>query len=395
MPLTDVAIRKAKPSQRAQKLSDAHGLYLEIRPNGSRLWRYQYRINGKPNVFAIGAYPEMSLADARAEHGRARELVKRGVHPSHERARSRSSVVDRNADTFKAIAEEWIRDKRPSWTPYYVKQIESYFRRDVYPKIGRRPIRTITSNDILKILKSISDRGAKAAAIFVRQVISQVFIYAVRSLRAESDPTHVLRGLIVRGPIQHADAKTADEIADLARRLASYAGARMTIIAMRLLLLLFVRTGELRKAEWSEFDFDRALWTIPAARMKKRRVHLVPLPRQALSLLLELRNISGANPHLFPNQRRPSDVISTTTINRALERMGYPSGYFTGHDFRATASTHLHEMGYREELVEMQLAHAKRDKTAAVYNHAKYLPERTAMMQAWADWIESIVSAKK
>lgn len=393
MPLTDIRIRQTKPAVRPQKLADGNGLYLEVRPNGSKLWRYRYRIEGRFNLYAIGAYPALSLADARAEHLRARDLVKRGVHPAHERARTRSEATSRNADTFKVIAEEWISEKQKTWTPYYEKQVRSYFDRDVYPRIGRRPMQSITSDDVLKILRAIADRGANAAAILVRQLISQVFTYAVRTLRATSDPAHVLRGAIIRPPVQHADAKGREDIAEFVGRLRAYGGARTTVIAMWLLLLLFVRTGELRRAPWSEFDIGRALWTIPAGRMKKRRVHLVPLPKQAVALLRELHGITGAGTHLFPNMRRPKEaVISATTINRALEHMGYESGFFTGHDFRATASTHLHEMGYRDEVVEMQLAHAKKDKVGAAYNHAQYLPERVEMMQRWADWLDDIAA---
>lgn len=393
MLLTDVHVRQAKAALKPIKLTDANGLFLEVRPSGSKLWRYQYRIAGKSNLYAIGAYPSLSLRDARMEHAKAHALVKQGIHPAHERARLRSDTIAENANTFKAIAEEWIEakcttEKRRGWTPYYEKQIRSYFERDVYPKIGRRPMRSITSADILRILRAIADRGAEAAAILVRQLISQVFTYAVPTLRAEGDPAHVLRGAIIRPPVEHASPKNRDQIRELLVRIRNYGGSRTTAIALHLLLLLFVRTAELRKASWSEFDLDLALWTIPSHRMKKRRTHLVPLSRRAVALLRELNGITGANVHIFPNSRRPRDVISATTVNRALEHMGYPSGHFTGHDFRATASTLLHELGYRDELVEMQLAHAKADKTAAAYNHAQYLSERTAMMQAWAEWLD-------
>lgn len=389
MPLTDVRIRQAKAAEKPYKLTDSGGLFIEIKPNGSKLWRYQYRIAGKSNLFAIGAYPSISLQEARTLHQAARALVAAGFHPAHERARQRSDQAARNVETFRALAEDWIAEKQRGWSPYYAKQVVSYFTRDVYPKIGKRPIRSITPGDVLAIVRAIADRGAEAAAILVRQLLSQVFTYAIRNLRADMDPAHAVRGAIIRPKVQHAQAKGAAEVADLIVRTHEYGGARTTAIALNLLLLLFVRTAEMRKAAWAEFDLARALWTIPAARMKRRRIHLVPLSRQALTLLAELRDITGANKHLFPNSRRPRDVMSATTVNRALEHMGYPSGHFTGHDFRATASTRLHELGFRSEIVEMQLAHAKTDKVAAAYNHAEYLAERTAMMQAWADWIDS------
>lgn len=388
MPLTDVRIRQAKAAEKPYKLTDSGGLFIEIKPNGSKLWRYQYRIAGKSNLFAIGAYPSITLQEARTLHQAARTLVAKGFHPAHERARQKSDQAARNVETFRALAEDWIAEKQRSWSPYYAKQVTSYFTRDVYPKIGKRPIRSITPADVLAIVRAIADRGAEAAAILVRQLLSQVFTYAIRNLRSDVDPAHAVRGAIIRPKVQHAEAKDEAEIADLIVRISEYGGARTTAIALNLLLLLFVRTAEMRKAAWAEFDLSRALWTIPAERMKRRRIHIVPLPCQALALLTELREITGANKHLFPNSRRPRDVMSATTINRALEHMGYPSGHFTGHDFRATASTRLHELGFRSEIVEMQLAHAKTDKVAAAYNHAEYLSERAAMMQSWADWID-------
>lgn len=393
MALTDVRIRQSKPKEKPFRLADGGGLMIEIRPNGSKLWRYAYRIGGKPNLCALGAYPEVSLQDARAAHAEARALVADGIHPSHEKARNKAEAVVRGGDRFKAVALEWIESKRskedrPGWSPYYETQVRSYLDRDVFPKVGNRPMRGITPAEWLGIIQSVADRGAEAAAILVRQIVSQVYTYGIARMRADNDPTYPLRRAIVRPQVQHAAPKDRDTIRDLLQRVHAYGGNRTTAIALRLLLLTFVRTGELRKAPWSEFDLDAGMWTIPGERMKKRRTHLVPLAPQAVALLRELQEITGANVHLFPNNRRPRDVMSATTINRALEHMGYPSGFFTGHDFRATASTRLHEMGFRSDIVEMQLAHAKTDKVAAAYNHAEYLPERKAMLVSWADWIE-------
>lgn len=390
MPLTDVKIRQAKASARALKLTDGGGLYLEVKPNGSKLWRYRYEIAGRENVFAIGAYPETSLGDARRARDAARALVKQGVHPAHERAKRRENQLAANADTFRAHAEEWIEAHRARWTPYYASQIEGYFSRDVYPRIGRRPMRSVTAADVLEILEAVAGRGAEAAAINIRQWISSVFRHAVARLRADSDPAAALRGAVIRPPVQHARPLDRNGIREFSRRLEVFGGNRATAIAMRMLLLTFVRTVELRKAAWSQFDLERRLWTIPPLNMKMRRIHLVPISDQVLALLQELRTITGSGVWLFPNTRRPKDVMSATTVNRALEYLGYQSAELTGHDFRATASTALHEMGFRSELVEIQLAHAKKDKTAAAYNHAKYLPERTQMMQRWADWIDEI-----
>jgi integrase len=390
MPLTDVKIRQTKPGARAIKLTDSGGLYIEIKPNGSRLWRYRYEIAGRENVFAIGGYPELSLSDARADRDAARALVKQGIHPSHERARTRDRQLVANKETFEANAREWIEAHRARWSAYYCSQIESYFRRDVYPQIGRRPIRSITAADILGILEAVAGRGAETAAINIRQWISSVFRYAVAKLRADSDPAAALRGSIIRPPVQHAHALGRDGIGLFLRRLRKYGGNRTTALALRMLLLTFVRTVELRKAEWSQFDFDARRWRIPAGILKRRRPHIVPLSSQMITLLDELRTITGSSRWLFPNTRRPTDIMSATTVNRALEYMGYETAEVTGHDFRATASTELHEMGFKHEAIELQLAHAKKDETEAAYNHAQHLPDRIKIMQWWGDLISEI-----
>lgn len=383
-------IRQAKPEARPYRIADGGGLFLEVRPNGSRLWRYSYRIAGKLNLYAMGRYPAVSLQDARAEHSRARDLVTAGTHPARARADAVSGAAARSADTFGTLSGEWIASKEQGWTPYYAKQVRSYMARDILPRIGAKSVRSVTPADALAVVQAIADRGAFAAAIFARQLVSQVYSYAIARLRADTDPTYSIRRAVTRAAVQHAEAKDAPAIRELLARVSGYGGNRTTAIALRLLLLLFVRTAELRGAAWSEFDLDAGVWSIPAERMKKRRRHLVPLPHQVVALIRELHGITGANAHLFPNNRRPRDVMSATTINRALEHMGYPSGHFTGHDFRATASTRLHEMGYRSDVVEMQLAHANTDRVAAAYNHAEYMPERIAMMQAWANWVDGL-----
>jgi len=363
---------------------------LEVRISGAKFWRYRYRLGGGEKMHTLGEYPATSLQDARTGRDKARDLIKQGIHPGHERDRTRSDQINASAETFQSIAEEWIQSRRARWSPYYLKQVESYFGRDVYPKFGRRPVRSINSADILDVLRAVAGRGAETAAINVRQWVSAVFRFAVVTLRADIDPAAPLKGAIVRPPIQNASPKDENEIEDFLARLRAFGGNRTTAIALQLLLILFVRTGELRRAPWTEIDLKKSLWMIPGARMKKGRAHVIPLSKQALELLTELHEITGSGTHLFPNTRRPREVMSATTVNRALEYMGYPSGFFTGHDFRATASTRLHEMGYRSELVEMQLAHAKTDKVAAAYNHAEYLNERAAMMQSWADWIDAL-----
>jgi integrase len=390
MPLTDVKIRQAKAADKPLKLADSHGLYLEVKLNGSKFWRYRYKIAGKENLFAIGEYPTVGLSDARKARDDARDLVKDGQHPSHIRQTERARNIVGNANTFKAITQEWVEKQRAKWSPYYLGQVERFMDNDVYPHIGRLPIRSVTAANILTILNRVSDRGAETVALNLRQWCSAVFRYAVVTLRADSDPAAALRGAVIRPPINHSKPMSREEIGEFVLKVRGYGGNRTTAIAVRILLLTFVRTVEMRKAEWTEINLDESEWRIPSEKMKMRRPHIVPLSRQVVALLRELQRITGAGRWLFPNNRRPDDVMSATTVNRALEYMGYASGAVTGHDFRATASTQLHEMGFRPDVIERQLAHAEQNKVKAAYNHAEYLPERRELMQRWADWVGQI-----
>lgn len=401
MPLTDAKIRNTKPEAKPVKLVDGGGLYLEVRPSGAKLWRYRYRIAGKENVFAVGEYfndkrgGHVSLDEARSERDKARALVKRGIHPAHHRQAERLATHAENANTFEAVALEWIAKKKPGWTPYYLRQVERFMQADVFPKIGKLPIRSVTAAHLLEVVKLIEGRGAETVAVLVRQWASAIFRYAVATLRADSDPAAALKGAIHRPKVEHHKPMTRDQIGDFVKALDGYAGYRTTVIALRLMLLTFVRTVELRGAEWSEFDLDRAEWRIPAERMKMREPHTVPLSWQAVELLRELHTYTGGRTFLFPNYRNPKACMTATTLNRALERMGFNgkgSIGFSAHGFRATASTILNETGFRPDVIERQLAHAERDKTRASYNQAEYMPERVAMMQQWADMVDSIAA---
>lgn len=399
MPLTDAKIRNTKSEAKPVKLVNGGGLYLEVRPSGAKLWRYRYRIAGKENVFAVGEYfndkrgGHVSLDEARSERDKARALVKQGIHPAHHRQAERLATHAENANTFEAVALEWIAKKKPGWTPYYLRQVERFMQADVFPKIGKLPIRSVTAAHLLEIVKLIEGRGAETVAVLVRQWASAIFRYAVATLRADSDPAAALKGAIHRPKVEHHKPMTRDQIGDFVQALDGYAGYRTTVIALRLMLLTFVRTVELRGAEWSEFDLDRAEWRIPAERMKMREPHTVPLSWQAVELLRELHTYTGGRTFLFPNYRNPKACMTATTLNRALERMGFngkDSIGFSAHGFRATASTILNETGFRPDVIERQLAHAERDKTRASYNQAEYMPERRAMMQQWADMVDSI-----
>lgn len=386
MPLTDVKIRQAKPGTSPIKLTDSGGLFLEVRPSGSKLWRYRYRIGKKENIYAIGAYPDVSLADARAERDVARGHVKAGRHPSHVRQTEKAKQLAENRNTFKAVAEDWIEKRLAKRTEKYRDQVERAFQGNVYPVIGRLPMREITAAQVLDIMRRMDGRGASAYALQVRQWISAVFRYGVATLRADADPAAAVKGAVERGEINHSQPMSRKQLGIYLNAVDQYRGFRVTVIALRLLPILFTRTVELRVARWPEFDLKGGLWEIPPERMKMRRPHLVPLPRQALELLEELRGITGGE-LLFPGLKDPARPISPTTLNRAMEYMGLKGWHC--HDFRATANTHLDEMKrFRERVIDVQLAHKEKDKTRAAYNHAVYLDERREMMQVWADWVE-------
>lgn len=395
MALTDTRIRSAKPAARPYKIHDSDGLYLLVQPNGSRLWRLKYRLDlrdgggKKENLHAIGPYPEIGLAEARQERDRARKLVARGIHPSRHRRAEKARSAAEAANTLEAVAREWMGKQRARWSPYYARQVERFMAGDVFPRIGALPIREVTAAQLLGVVKAVEERGAETVAILIRQWCSAIFRYAVATLRADADPAATLKGAIHRPKVKHNAPLDEKGVKRLVEQLEAFGGYRTTAIAMRLLLLLFVRPVELRGAEWSEFDLDHGLWRIPAERMKMAEAHVVPLSRQAVVLLRELHGLTGSGRYLFPNYRRPKTVMTATTLNRALERMGF-GGKFSAHGFRATASTMLNELGFHADVIERQLAHAPRNKVRASYNRAQYLAERREMLQAWADHVAAL-----
>jgi len=384
--LTDTKIRQTKPADKPQKLTNSNGLYLLINPNGSKLWRYRFRLGGKETVFAIGAYPTVNLAQARAARDAARELVKQGINPAHNRASMLAEQIADNRNTFSAIAEEFIASKQGK-SQTYINGIRRDFKTYVYPTIGNLPINTITPQQVMTCLDKCKSKGVIVTGINVRQRMSSVFMLAIRTLRAERDPTLAFKEYFQRPPIQNAEALSKVEIGEFVRHLKAYNGSRTVVIAIWLLLYTASRTIEIRRAEWADFQLDEGLWTIPANKMKKRRPHTVPLSRQTCALLRELYTISGNGKLLFPNSRRPAEMMSAITINRALEYMGVQ---FSGHDFRATAATRLFEMDYPKEHIDAQLAHAPDNSTDAAYYHAKFIRQRQEMMQTWADFVDSI-----
>lgn len=400
MPLTNIKIQKATAPKNGGplKLTDGNGLYIEIRPNGSKLWRYRYRIDGKENVFALGQYfndkhhGHLSLEEARTERDKARQLVKRGIHPAHHRKTALLNQHAENANTFQTIAKEWIESKKARWSAYYLRQVERFMATDVFPLIGASPIRSITTPQVIDVIRR-TQRRAPSVATLLRQWISQTFQYAIALQRTDANPAADLKRLFERPKVKHHKPLSSQELTQLLKALESDGGYRTTNIALLLMALTFVRTIELRGAAWTEFNLDAAEWRIPPERMKMRQAHLVPLSHQAVTLLRELQTHTGGREYLFPNYRSPGTHMSATTLNRALERLGFTgkdSIGFSAHGFRATASTTLHEMGFNSDVIERQLAHAERNTVRASYNHAEYLVERKKMMQHWADHLDRL-----
>ena len=387
MPLTDIAVRNAKPTAEPYKLTDGGGMYLHVHPNGSRYWRMAYRIAGKQKVFAIGVYPAVTLAEARQIRDDAKKLVKQGIDPVAERKRAARQDASDRANTFEMIAREWHQTKRAGWTAAHATKILGSLEADIFPTLGDRPLTAVTAPDLLEALRVIETRGALEVAGRVLQRCSAVFRYAIATGRGTYNPAADLRGALKTPEKRHYAALGHADLPDFVQKLTGYDGDLQTRLALRLLALTFVRTGELRAAQWPEFDLDGAEWRIPAERMKMREGHIVPLSRQAVDVLRQLHALNGDGLYVFPSRNGRGACISENTVLYALYRMGYHSRA-TGHGFRATASTILNEMGYPPDWIERQLAHAERNKVRAAYNRAQYLTERRTMMQVWADYLD-------
>jgi integrase len=380
MALTDIASRKAKPSGKPYKLSDEKGLYLLVNQTG-KYWRLDYRFAGKRKTLAVGVYDEVSLREARERRDNARRLLAKGIDPSVERKLAKHGSADRDANCFEAIAREWFAKYLSGWVASHANRILGRLERDVFPWIGSAPIAQITAKDLLTVLRRIEKRGAIETAHRANQNCSQVFRYAIATGRAENDPTLALRGALTPAkPEHHASITDPKKIGALLRALDGYEGSFVTRCALKLAPLVFVRPGELRKAQWSEFNIDGKEWRIPAERMKMRSPHLVPLSNQAVAVLQELHPLTGKGAFVFPGSRSANRPMSENTINAALRRLGYGSEDMTGHGFRSMASTLLNEQGWNRDAIERQLAHSERNDVRAAYNYAEHLPERRKMM---------------
>jgi integrase len=394
--LTATAIRNAKPGDKTLRLFDGRGLYLEVAPNGRRYWRLKYRHAGKEKRLALGVYPEITLADARTLRDEARAVIRTGRDPSADRRADRREAKLSADNTFEGVAREWLASQKRKLTPATYDKAVRTLEANVFPWLGLRPIAEIDAPEVLAVLKRIEARGAHETAHRVKARMGQVFRYAIAHGNATRDPSADLRGALA--PVvsrSHAAVTDPAQVGDLLRALDAYAGQFATRCALRLAPLLFARPGELRHAEWSEFDLDAAEWRIPAHKMKMREAHVVPLSSQAVAILRELEPLTGRGRYLFPGIRTATEPMSENTVNAALRRMGFDKDTMTGHGFRAMASTRLNELGWAPDVIERQLAHAERNKVRAAYNRAQYMAERRKMMQAWADYLDGLRTGAK
>lgn len=387
MPLTDVQIKTAKSKDRPFKLSDGDWLYLLVNPTGSKLWRVGYRFGGKEKLLALGSYPEVSLKDAREARDAAKRLLAAGVDPNERKKTEKAHAILERENTFDAIAAELIEKKRREGKTEKTLSKNQWALRFASAAIGSKPIASIAAPDVLAVLRTIEERGNHETAVRLRALIGQVFRYAIATGRCDSDPTFALRGALTTPVTKHRAALIEPAaFGGLLRAIDGYQGDSATRIALNLLALTFVRPGELRNAEWSEFDLEAAVWSIPAGRMKMRRPHRVPLAPQAVALLKELHELTGHRLLLFPGLRSADRAMSENTMNGALRRLGYGKDDMTSHGFRAAASSMLNESRkWSGDAIERQLAHADPDEVRRAYARADFWPERVEMMRWWAN----------
>jgi integrase len=392
MTLTDVTIRKAKPADKTQRLFDGGGMYLEVSPAGGKWWRLKYRFGGKEKRLSLGTYPDTGLADAREKRDAARKLLAAGVDPGEQRKAVKAAGEERAANSFEVIAREWHAKQSATWVELHASRIMLRMENDIFPWLGSRPIADITAKELLATVNRIVDRGAVESAHRVLQNCGQVLRYAIATGRAERNPAADLRGALP--PVKQSHLAAIIEpnaIGGLLRAMDAYQGSLVTKCALRLAPLVFVRPGELRQAEWAEFDLDAAEWNLPAEKMKMREPHLVPLAPQAVAILQEIHALTGRGRYVFPSARSPQRPMSNNAVLSALRRMGYATDEMSGHGFRAMAHTVLDEvLHFRPDYIEHQLAHAVKDPNGRAYNRTAHLQERRKMMAGWADYLDTL-----
>ena len=393
MPLSDVKIRNAKPETKPYKLTDGEGMFLLVHPNGGKYWRLKYRFAGRERILALGVYPDVDLADARQRRADARKTLAAGNDPAELKREAKRLIILKEVNRFETIAREWYAQHKHEWASSYAEQMLGRLEAHIFPVLGDRLVADIKAPELLSVLRVVEASGALELTRRLKQTCGEIFMYAIATGRAERNPVPDLHGALKAPVSKNRAYLKAEELPAYLKRLESYDGTQQTKLALKLLLLTFVRTTELRAAVWPEFDLDAAEWRIPAARMKMRSPHIVPLSTQAVAVLKLLEKQTGNGEYLFPNENKPATFMSENTMLYALYRMGYHSRA-TVHGFRSTASTILNENGFMPDVIERQLAHVERDKVRAAYNHAQYLPERRKMMQWWADYLETSAAKK-
>jgi integrase len=390
MPLTDASIRNAKFSDKQFKLYDSQGLYVLVNKSG-KYFRLDFRFGGKRKTMSLGVYPNIKLSDAREKRDTAKKLIKDGINPIHYRKQQKIIEAVKEANGFEVVSREWFEKNQHTWTEGHSQTIIRRLEYNIFPWLGSKPIGDVTPPELLDVLRRIENRGALETAHRVKQICSQIFRYAIATGRCDRDPATDLKGAIPpTKPKRMATIIDPIQIGELLRAIDGYHGHLITKCAMSLAPLVFVRPGELRKAEWKEFDLERGEWRIPGQKMKAKVPHLVPLSNQAIQILNEIQPLTGRGKYVFPSLRSKDRPMSNNTVLAALRRMGYSKEEMTGHGFRAMASTMLHERGWSSNVVEKQLAHAERNKVKASYNHAEFLSERKRLMQEWADYLDEL-----
>jgi integrase len=396
MALTDPKIRQAKTQDKAYKISDEKGLFLLVHPNGSKYWRHKYRFAGKEKLIAYGVYPEVTLAEARKERDESRRLIREGIDPSRFRQTTKATQEREAQNTFRVLAAEWYEKQRPTWAKSTAEKRQGLINNDLNPRLGNLPVKEIDTHDLLSTLQRIEDRGAIDTAHNARQVLNQIFRYAKQTRRVTENPATDLAGALRPKPTKHRPAIIEPfNFGKLLRAIDRYSGTHVVRCLLKLCPLLFQRPGEMIAMKWEEIDLDSAVWHIPAEKMKMGIAHDVPLSEQSIAILKDIEPISGRRPYVFPSARNPREHASAATINNALQKLGYDTkAEHCAHGFRASARTLLDEqLGYQLEWIEQQLAHQVRDSLGRAYNRTKHLPQRSEMMQAWADYLDQLKGA--
>lgn len=390
--LTDTAIRAAKPGEKPLRLFDGAGLYIEIAPSGGKWWRFKYRFLGREKRLSLGVYPEVGLKAARDRRDEVRRLLADGVDPSQNRRAMRSSQIARAGNSFEVVSREWIEKYSPSWVPTHASRILRRLEKDIFPWLGARPIAEIRAPELLAVIRRLEQRGVLETAHRSLATCGQVFRYAVATGRADRDPSRDLRGALTPVKGEHFAAVTdPKKVGQLLRVLDGYNGSLVVQCALRLAPLVFVRPGELRTAQWSDIDFEQAEWRFTVS--KTETEHIVPLSKQAMTILRTVQALTGRGQYVFPSGRSPRRPMSENAILAAMRRMGIGKEEMSGHGFRAMARTILDEvLGVRPDLIEHQLAHAVRDPNGRAYNRTAHLPERKRMMQRWSNYLDKLKS---